>query len=74
MVRPSQADVDFDVRQTMAKHLQKVEGRLKTFMEAVTEDTAQCEARKSLVAQMVWDGSGRAFEQITNLVLGKKEE
>lgn len=74
MAERSLADVDFDVRQTMANHLQRVEGRVKTFIEAITEDTAQCEARKSIVAQMIWDESKDAFVQIAHLILGEKEE
>ena len=68
MAEPSLADVDFEVRQTMANHLQTVEGRIKTFIEAITEDTAQCEARKSIVAQMIWDESKTAFDQISHLI------
>lgn len=74
MAEMSLADRDFNVRQIMADHLQKIEGRLKTFMEAITEDGAQCEARKSLVGQMIWDGSEQAFEFIAEYILGHVAE
>lgn len=35
-------------------HLRRIEGRLKTFVESITEEPTQCKARKDIVAQLVW--------------------
>ena len=41
-------------------HLRMVEGRLKTFIEAMSTDKEQCKARKDMVQQMLWEGSEEA--------------
>lgn len=41
-----------------------VEGRLKTFIEALTEDPAQCKARKDMAEQLIWKGYGFLRQRI----------
>ena len=50
------------------KHLRKIEGRLKTFVESITEDSTQCKARKDIVAQLVWFEAQKIDASIRRIV------
>ncbi len=58
------------VRQIVANYLSKVEGRVKTFVEAMTEDADQCHARKVIVGNMVWSESEYLLDHIDELFSG----
>lgn len=38
-------------------YLRKVDGRLRTLMEAISTDKEQCEARKDMIRDALWEGS-----------------
>jgi len=52
------------IAQAVGGELRKIEGRMKTFIEAITENSDQCEARKSIVEIAIWQTTQYLFDYI----------
>jgi len=58
------------VEEVIIHHLRRIEGRLKTFVEALTEDAKQCKAQKDIVRQMIWAEADELLSHIYALLEG----
>lgn len=58
------------IKEVFTHYQRRTEGRLKTFMESITEDPEQCKARKAVVAQMLWADSEYLIAHIEELFAG----
>jgi len=47
-------DVGERLAEAVVYRARRLEGRLKTFIEAITENEEQCAARKDIASELIW--------------------
>lgn len=57
-----------EIEEVVIHYRRRLEGRIKTFIEAITKDSAQCEARKDVVSSLLWHECGDLCSELEALV------
>lgn len=56
------------ISEAVVDELRVIEGRLKTLMEAITEEGSQCEARKDSVSTAIWQTTSYLWDRIDKII------
>jgi len=60
------------ITKAVAEELQTIEGRIKTFIEAITDNPDQCKARKDSISTLIWNTTNYLWDRIHEIIAKSK--